>query len=231
VTELFGVVITLDEWSGKLGVGSLVLGIWLKKKLASLLEEICNGSNVIPDFQLHDVDPSFTFDAPPIANGISKANSSELEGGWMLVTSDSEGPVERPNSKSTLGSIPLRYERAGFFGLNIFSWPRWREKSRSIEDSSSVSMAEDIDVQAVAELPLLSEELEERPSPRDSEEPTFWPMDPLIKFHFRLIPFEEKPDGTEDPGESRRKTVSAQYLVPAAPTDNELPKILNAFEG
>jgi hypothetical protein len=195
VTELFG-VITLDEWSGKLEVGSLVLGIWLKK-LASLFWEICSGSNAIPDFQLSDVNRSSTFDAPPIASGISMPNSSELECGWMLVISDSEGPVERLSSKSTLGcnSIPLRFEPAGFFGLDIFSLPRWREKSnsRSIEDSSSVSLAEDIAVQAVAELPLLSEELEERRSPRDSEEPTFRPMDPSIKFRFRLIPLEGDP--------------------------------------
>jgi hypothetical protein len=54
-------------------------------------------------------------------------------------------------------------------------------------------LAEDIAVQAVAELPLLSEELEERRSPRDSEEPTFRPMDPSIKFRFRLIPLEGDP--------------------------------------
>lgn len=90
--------------------------------------------------------------------------------------SDSEGPVERLNSRSTLGwkSSPIIFELADFFGLGIFSLPRWRVKSnsRSIEDSSSVSLAEDIVVHAVAELPLLSEELDERPSPRDNEEPT-----------------------------------------------------------
>lgn len=47
-----------------------------------------------------------------------------------------------------------------------------KSKSRSIEDSSSFSLAEDVVVQAVAELPLLSEELDGRPSPRDNVEPT-----------------------------------------------------------
>lgn len=108
--------------------------------------------------------------------------------------SDSEGPVERLNSKSTLGctSSAFTFELACFLGLGNFSLPRCSEKSnsRSIEDSSSVSLAEDIVVQAVAELPLLSEELDERPSPRDNDEPTCWQTDGSIKLHFRLVPFE-----------------------------------------
>jgi len=108
--------------------------------------------------------------------------------------SDSESPVERLNFKSTLSgsSSAFKFELAGFFGLGTFSPLRWSEKSNSIsiEDSSSVSLAEDIVVQAVAELPLLSEELDEQPSPRDNEEPTSWPMDPSTKPHFLLIPFE-----------------------------------------
>lgn len=109
--------------------------------------------------------------------------------------SDSEGPVVRLNSRSTLdgNSRAFGFEMAASFGLGNFSAPRWSEKSssRSIEDSSSVSFAEDIVVQAVAELPLLSSELDERPSPRDNEEPTCWPVDPSMKPHFLLIPFEE----------------------------------------
>lgn len=118
---------------------------------------------------------------------------TEVELGSTQVIPDSESTVERLNSKSTLGcrSGALRFELAGFFRLGIFSFPICREKSssRSIEDSSSVSLAEDIVVQTVAELPLLSEELGEWPSPRDSEEPTCWFNDPSITPHFRLVPF------------------------------------------
>lgn len=105
---------------------------------------------------------------------------------------DSESPVERLNSKSTLSgdSSAFKFELAGFFGLGTFSPLRWSVKSISIEDSSSVSLAEDIVVQAVAELPLLSDELDEQPSPRDNEEPTSWSMDPSIIPNFLLIPFE-----------------------------------------
>lgn len=77
-----------------------------------------------------------------------------------------------------------------FFEFITFSVPRLRLKFRSIsmtDDSSSVSLAEDIGVQAVVELPLLSEELEEWPNPRDNEEPTG-----SIGFRLRLIPFEDK---------------------------------------
>lgn len=86
------------------------------------------------------------------------------------MTSDSAGPVERDSSRSTLGHTSSAFilELEGFFGLDAFSLLRWREKSnsRSIEDSSSVSLADDIVVHAVAELPLLSDEHEEWPSPR-----------------------------------------------------------------
>lgn len=83
-------------------------------------------------------------------------------------------------------------ELKGFFGLEDFSLPRWRSKSKliSMEDSSSVSFAEEMFVQAVAELPLLSEEQGERPSPRKSEEPSSRPMGPSVTFHFLLFPFE-----------------------------------------
>jgi hypothetical protein len=108
--------------------------------------------------------------------------------------SDSVSPVERLNSKSTLSgaSRTFKFELAGFLGLGTFSPLSWSEKSNSIsiEDSSSASLAEDIVVQAVAELPLLSEELDEQPSPRDNEEPTSWPMNPSVNPHFLLIPFE-----------------------------------------
>lgn len=111
------------------------------------------------------------------------------------MTSDSEGPVERLNFRSTFGCIwnALASDVVTFFGPGIFSHPRWRvkSKSRSIDDSSSVSLAEDIAVQAVAELPLLSDELEHRPSTRDSGEPTCCcSIAPSIELHLRLRPFE-----------------------------------------
>lgn len=148
--------------------------------------------------------------------------------------SDSDIPVDRLNSKSTLSgnSRAFEVEVEGFFGLGTFSPPRWSEKSnsKSIEDSSSVSFAEDIVVQAVAELPLLSEELVARPRPRDNEEPTCWPMDPSIKPHFLLTPFAAGMSEIEEPGKSSRKTVSVPYSAPAPPTCTGFPKILNAFE-
>ena len=168
MTELLGVVITLEERSGT----------WLRKKPTSLLGEVCNGGKEIPVFQRHDVDPSSEFRAPPTTGGISMLIWSELEPGWAQVISDSEAPVERLNCKSTFGCHPAAFifELANFFELDTFSLPRWRVKSnsRAIDDSSSVSLADDIVVQAVAELPLLSEELDERPSPRDNVEPTLF---------------------------------------------------------
>lgn len=149
--------------------------------------------------------------------------------------SDSEGPVERLNSKSTLGctSSALTFEIVCFLGLDNFSLPRCNVKSnsRSIEDSSSASLAEDIVVQAVAELPLLSEELDERPSnPRDNDESTWGQTEGSTKLHFRLVPFELDIKGSEAPGEFRRKIVSARVSTLATPKCKELPKTLNAFE-
>lgn len=145
---------------------------------------------------------------------------------------DSESPVERLNSKSTLSgdSSAFKFELAGFLGLGTFSPLRWSVKSISIEDSSSVSLAEDIVVQAVAELPLLSDELDEQPSPRDNEEPTSWSMDPSIIPNFLLIPFEVDMYGIEEPGESSRKSVSVPYPATVPTTCPEFPKILNGFE-
>lgn len=109
--------------------------------------------------------------------------------------SDSKVPAERLNSKSSFGcELPLNFETAGFFGLGDLSLPRCRvkSKSRSIDDSASVSLAEDMAVQAVAEaaeLPLLSDELDERPSPRCSEGP-MRPVFPSLQPHFRFSPFD-----------------------------------------
>lgn len=109
------------------------------------------------------------------------------------MTPDSEGPVERLNCRSTFGCIwnVSASDVVTFFGHGILSHPRWRvkSKSRTIDDSPSVSLAEDIAVQAVAELPLLSEELEHQPSPRDSGEPTCCSsIVPSVEFLLRLTP-------------------------------------------
>lgn len=113
----------------------------------------------------------------------------------MLVMSDSRGLVERLSSKSRFSCEPnfLNFETAGFLGLGDLSLPRCRvkSKSRSIEDSASVSLAEEIVVHAVAELPLLSDELDERCSPRHSEESTYNPIFPPLQPHFRFIPFDD----------------------------------------
>lgn len=145
----------------------------MKRKLAPVFIEACNVGKIIGGFQRHDVDPSSAFWAPPTIGGISLPSGGGVEPGETVVMSDSAGPVERLNSKSTLSgnSSAFEVEVAGFFGLGTFSPPRWSEKSNSIsiEDSSSVSLAEDIVVHAVAELALLSEELDEWPRPRDNE--------------------------------------------------------------
>lgn len=113
----------------------------------------------------------------------------------MLVMSDSRGLVERLNSKSRLSCILalLKFETAGIFGLGDLSLPRCRvkSKSRSIEDSTSVSLAEEIAVHAVPELPLLSDELDERCNPRHNAGLTNWPMFPSLQPHFLFIPFDE----------------------------------------
>lgn len=71
MTELFGVVNTLDERSGAIGVGSIFLGTGLKRKLAGGFIGVCNDFKIIPGFQRHDVDPSSAFWAPPTIGGIS----------------------------------------------------------------------------------------------------------------------------------------------------------------
>lgn len=93
-----------------------------------------------------------------------------------------------------------------------------------------MSLAEDIVVQAVPELPLLSEELDALPSPRVNEDPTCRPADESIRHHFRLVPFELDMKGTEKSEELSRKVVSVQHSALLPPTCIELPKILNAFE-
>lgn len=139
----------------------------------------------------------------------------------MQVISDSEGPVERLNSRSTLGCNSKAFVPglATFFLEGALSLPilRVKSRSRSMDDSSSVSLAEDVVVQAVRELPLLSEELEGRPSPRDKGEPTCWLMEPSIIFHLRFTPFEADKRQSEA-GESSGKMVSVPYstLVPRA---------------
>lgn len=89
---------------------------------------------------------------------------------------DLAGPMDSLNSGSisAYNSSAFRLEPAHFFGLDVFSLLRCRGKSnpKSTEGSSSFSLAGDIIVKAVTEIPLLSKEFDVRPSPRDSEEPT-----------------------------------------------------------
>lgn len=146
----------------------------------------------------------------------------------MQVKPDSEGPVERLNSRSTLGCVS---GLATFFLEGALSLPilRVKSRSRSIDDSSSVSLAEDVVVQAVPELPLLSEELEGRPSPRDREEPTCQLMESSIIFLLRLTPFEADKRRSEA-GESSCKMGSAIYLTPVPWAGGKLPNVLKVFE-
>jgi len=131
----------------------------------------------------------------PTENGNSLSFSTALKSSWMLVMSDSEGPVERLSSKSSCfirGPIPFQFATADFFGPGDLLLARWRakSKSRSIEDSASVSLDEDTAVQTVAELPLLSDELEERPKPKHNEGSTSKPVFPPFQPHFRFTPFD-----------------------------------------
>lgn len=73
------------------------------------------------------------------------------------MTSDSGDPVQRLSSRPTSG------REEGFFDAGCFSTPRLRSKSnpRSLEYCSSVNLAGEAAVQIVAELPLLSEELDD----------------------------------------------------------------------
>lgn len=81
----------------------------------------------------------------------------------MSVISDRGDPVHRLSSRSIPG------KEAGFFGASIFL-SRSRSNRKSLEDSSSVSFAENGTGQTV-ELPLLSEKLDVWSSLRASEEP------------------------------------------------------------
>lgn len=63
----------------------------------------------------------------PTENGTSLPFSTALKSSWMLVMSDSEGPVERLSSKSSClicGPIPFQFETAGFFGVGDLSLAR-----------------------------------------------------------------------------------------------------------
>jgi hypothetical protein len=71
VTELFGVVNTLDERSGTIGVGSIFLGTGLKRKLAAGFIGVCTKGKIILGFHRADVDPSSAFWDPPMIGGIS----------------------------------------------------------------------------------------------------------------------------------------------------------------
>jgi hypothetical protein len=106
-----------------------------------------------------------------------------------------------------------------------------KSNSRSIEDSSSVSLAEDIEVHAVAVLPLLSDELDEWPRRRPNEDFTCRFTGSSTKLNFRLTPFGEDGKKVARPDESSRKVGSAQYttLSPDPPRWMELHRFSNAF--
>lgn len=116
------------------------------------------------------MDPSSVLKAPSPVNAILRTFFAVVELGQNVVISDSAGLLQRLNSKSTLDCALRDFELADFLGFN--SLPRWSVKSssRSIDDSSSVSFAEDIEVHAVAVLPLLSDELDDWPRRRHSED-------------------------------------------------------------
>ena len=71
MTELFGVVIMLEERSGTMGERSMLPGTSLKKMLVSFAGKLCSGGKAIPRFQRHEVDPSSAFGALSTAIGIS----------------------------------------------------------------------------------------------------------------------------------------------------------------
>lgn len=58
MTELFGVVKTLDERSRTLGVGSNFWGICLNRKLSIKLDDVGKGWMANPGFHGHEDDPS-----------------------------------------------------------------------------------------------------------------------------------------------------------------------------
>lgn len=105
------------------------------------------------------------------------------------MTSDSAGTENKLSSRSTIDGL---LQMGAFFLTTVLSPPKWRLKSnsRSIDDSSSVSLADDMLVHPVAELALLSEELGEWPNDRLNGNPGCISLDPLTEPHFLLIPFE-----------------------------------------
>lgn len=58
MTELFGAVITLDERSRTMGLGSIFWGTCLNRKLSLTLADVGNGCTAISCFHWHEVDPS-----------------------------------------------------------------------------------------------------------------------------------------------------------------------------
>lgn len=152
-----------------------------------------------------DIDPSSIWKSQ-----LSVGRASEFR--LTVVTSDSAGTEKRLSSRSTwcCVSIDILLGVDIFFVAGAFSPPRWRLKSNSIsiEDSSSVSLAEDMVVHPVAELALLSEELGELPSQRDNGNPACMSIDPFTELHFLLTPCDELKEGFKEPGKSNLSVVS-----------------------
>lgn len=126
LTELFNVVVLEGCLSITFEPRSIFLGgTWFSAWLASLFTEVI---------------PSSAFWTPPTMKG-SKF-------WWILVMPDSIGPDERLNSRSIgcNSRVFIEVELATLLELGVLSFPMCRVKSnsRSIEDSSSFSFADDI---------------------------------------------------------------------------------------
>lgn len=224
MTELFCVVVMLGEGSGDFGLTFLIA--WLRKYTLSVFCTVCGGIKELP------VDPSSIFKPPQSATILAK-RFGPVALGWIFVISDTVSPLERLNCKSTSFS-DFKLERADLSTSDDLSLPRWRVKSnsRSIGDSSSVSLAEDTEAHAVARLPLLSDELEEWPRLRLNEDSFIFTIS-STKFHFRLTPFRAEGQKLVKPDELSLKVVSAaEYTMSstAPPIWTALHRFLKAFD-
>lgn len=165
MTEPFGgvvvVVVVLAERPGAIENESILLGTELDAK--KLFE-----------FPSDKEDASSNW-IPPTPRGFSMSACITGEPPWTLVISDSQGPVERLNSKSTFVLGGSKFAAVTFLELGDFSLASWREncRSRSTEDPSSIPLAKVNSVQAVVEMPLL-----------------WLAAYPSIQNHLRLIPLE-----------------------------------------
>ena len=78
MTELFGVVNTLDERSRTMGVGSNFWGTCLNGMPSPTMDDVGNGCTIIPCFHRQEVDPSSALLLVKADSGISTPDWSEL---------------------------------------------------------------------------------------------------------------------------------------------------------